>query len=40
MTDRPTTEPTAEERAATPMASDQTSNSPTALTVAGTSAVT
>ena len=39
MTDRPTYEPTPEERAATPMASDQTGNAPAALTVAGSTAV-
>ena len=39
MTDRPTTEPTAQERAAAPMGSDQTGNAPAALTVAGSTAV-
>ena len=39
MTDRPAYEPTPEERAAAPMASDQTGNAPAALTVAGSTAV-
>ena len=39
MTDKPAYEPTPEERAATPMASDQSGNAPAALAVAGATAV-